>query len=215
MLNRSPRPEASIPAAALLLAAVLAASPEPAHAASEAAPTIGAKATTKARALATAAMGQVGKTVRYDPAYESLPYPGGDVPLERGVCTDVVVRALRELGVDLQKELHEDMRAHFAEYPRRWGLAKPDANIDHRRVQNLQTWLARRGKAVAVTMNGADYWPGDLVTMNVDGRAHIALISTTLAKDGKRYQIVHNIGEGTQVEDRLFEFPLTGHYRVF
>ena len=168
-----------------------------------------------ARALATAAMGQVGKTTRYDPAYVTLRYPGGDVPVERGVCTDVVVRAFRELGVDLQKELHEDMRAHFEKYPRRWGLARPDPNIDHRRVQNLQTWLTRRGKALPVTKDGADYWPGDLVTMDVDGRAHIALISTTLAPGGKRFDLVHNIGGGTQVEDRLFEFPLTGHYRFF
>jgi uncharacterized protein YijF (DUF1287 family) len=176
---------------------------------------LGEGASKKARALAESAMGQVGVTTQYDPAYEKLPYPNGDVPAERGVCTDVVVRAFRTLGLDLQKELHVDMSAHFNVYPTRWGLKKPDANIDHRRVQNLATWLTRHGKAVPVTKDGADYWPGDLVTMDVDGRAHIALISTTLAPDGTHFDIVHNIGAGTQVEDRLFEFPITGHYRYY
>ncbi len=173
------------------------------------------KAPPKARALAEAAMGQVGVTLAYDPAYEKLAYPGGDVPAQRGVCTDVVVRAFRTQGLDLQRALHEDMAKHFEVYPKRWGLKKPDANIDHRRVQNLETWLTRQGKKLPLTTRGEDYWPGDLVTMDVDGRAHIALISTTLAPGGERYAIVHNIGAGTQVEDRLFEFPLTGHYRFY
>jgi uncharacterized protein YijF (DUF1287 family) len=166
-----------------------------------------------AMALANAAASQVGKTVRYDPAYEKLAFPNGDVPVERGVCTDVVVRAFRELKVDLQLELNRDMVANFAAYPTRWGLKHPDPNIDHRRVQNLQTYFTRRGKSVKVTKRPEDYWPGDLVTCDVDGRAHIMIVAATKTADGARYQIVHNIGEGTKVEDRLFEFPITGHYR--
>jgi hypothetical protein len=170
-------------------------------------------ASAKARALAEAAMAQVGKTIEYDPAYVRLAYPGGDVPMDRGVCTDVLVRAFRELGVDLQVELHRDMKANFSSYPRLWGLRRPDSNIDHRRVQNLRTWLTRRGHAVPVTALGLDYWPGDVVTVDVSGLAHIMVVSTTPAGDGSRYLIVHNIGAGAQVEDRLFEFPITGHYR--
>jgi hypothetical protein len=174
---------------------------------------LGAQASPRARALATAAMQQVGKTTVYAPTYVKLPYPGGDVPLERGVCTDVLVRAFRTLGVDPQLEVHRDMVAHFDQYPARWGLKKPDANIDHRRVQNLQTWLKRRGQEVPVSKRGEDYWPGDVVTVDVDGLAHVMLVATTLAADGSHFLIVHNIGAGTQVEDRLFEFPITGHYR--
>jgi hypothetical protein len=176
-------------------------------------PLIGSAASKRAQALATSAMEQVGKTTLYDPAYVKLAYPGGDVPLDRGVCTDVLVRAFRALGVDLQRELHEDMKAHFSSYPTLWGLRRPDPNIDHRRVQNLRTWFQRRGRAVPVSARGEEYWPGDVVTMDVDGLAHIALVSTTLSSDGTRFLIVHNIGEGTRVEDRLFEFPITGHYR--
>lgn len=169
--------------------------------------------TQQARALAAAAETQVGVTTSYDPAYVKLKYPGGDVEPDRGVCTDVVVRAFRALGVDLQVALHEDMQAHFDVYPRRWGLSRPDANIDHRRVQNLETWFTRRGKRLPVTKAPGDYLVGDVVTMDVDGRAHIAIIASTRSADGERPTIVHNIGAGTQVEDRLFEFPLTGHYR--
>ena len=167
----------------------------------------------RAHALAAAAMKQVGVTTRYDPAYLTLAYPGGDVPTDRGVCTDVVVRAFRELGIDLQVELHEDMKAHFSSYPALWKLSHADPNIDHRRVQNLRVWFARKGKEVPITTRGEDYWPGDLVTVNVGNLAHIMIVSTTLAPGGGRYLIVHNIGAGTQVEDRLFEFPITGHYR--
>lgn len=167
----------------------------------------------RARALAEAAMAQVGKTTEYDPTYVRLAYPGGDVPLDRGVCTDVLVRAFRELGVDLQVELHRDMTASFSSYPQLWGLRRADPNIDHRRVQNLRTWLSRRGHAVPISNRGRDYWPGDVVTVDVSGLAHVMLVSTTPSSDGSRYLIVHNIGAGTQVEDRLFEFPITGHYR--
>lgn len=175
--------------------------------------TLAAEPSARARALADAAATQVGVTTVYDPAYVTLAYPGGDVPAERGVCTDVVVRAFRVLGVDLQVELHTDMVKHFADYPTHWGLKHADANIDHRRVQNLARWFTRKGSARPVTTRDEDYLPGDLVTMDVDGRAHIAIVATQVASNGTRHFIVHNIGAGTQVEDRLFDFPLTGHFR--
>ena len=157
---------------------------------------------------------QIGVTVTYDPDYSVLPYPGGDVPIERGVCTDVVIRALRELGLDLQKAVHEDMRAHFSAYPKLWGLKRPDRNIDHRRVPNLQTFFRRRGWSLPVTENAADYLPGDIVTCRIDTALHhIMIISERKAPDGSPL-IIHNIGAGTQEEEGLFIFPLTGHYRV-
>jgi uncharacterized protein len=180
-----------------------------------AAPDAGVGPSPRARALALAAMSQVGKTTIYDPAYVRLPFPNGDVPIERGVCTDVVVRAFRDLGVDLQAELHRDMVANFASYPKLWKLTRPDPNIDHRRVQNLRTWLHRRGAELKVSTVGADYWPGDLVTVDVTGLAHIMVVATTLAPDGSHYLVAHNIGQGAQVEDSLFEYPITGHYRPF
>jgi len=166
-----------------------------------------------ARRLALAAQSQVGKTVIYDAAYVKLKYPAGDVPMDRGVCTDVVVRAFRALGVDLQVEVHKDMAADFKAYPQNWGLPGPDSNIDHRRVPNLRTYFTRKGKVVAASENPADYWPGDLVTWEVSGLPHIGVVSTVIAPGGQRYCIVHNIGAGAQVEDRLFEFKITGHYR--
>lgn len=175
----------------------------------------GVPASAKAWALASAAMSQVGKTTVYDPAYVKLEFPKGDVPIDRGVCTDVVVRAFRDVGVDLQVELNRDMQANFSSYPKLWKLARPDPNIDHRRVQNLRVWLARRGKELPISKSGADYWPGDLVTVNVGTLAHIMVVSSTLSADGTHYLIAHNIGEGAKVEDRLFEFPITGHYRPF
>lgn len=168
-----------------------------------------------ARRLVEAAEAQVGVTVTYDPAYVRLAYPGGDVPRDRGVCTDVVVRAYRDgLGVDLQKLVHDDMAAHFGAYPTRWGLKAPDSHIDHRRVPNLQVFLTRRGAALPVSQKPGDYAPGDLVTMTVGvNLPHIAIVSHRASADGQRPLIVHNIGAGTRLEDRLFEFPLTGHYR--
>lgn len=157
---------------------------------------------------------QIGVTVEYDPAYVSLEYPGGDVPEERGVCTDVVIRALRLLNFDLQKEVHEDMKRHFSAYPRRWGLKGPDKNIDHRRVPNLQTFFKRRGWQLPVTQTAADYKPGDLVTCLLgDYLPHIMIVSDRKSEAGTPL-IIHNIGAGTEEEDCLFEFPMTGHYRV-
>lgn len=157
---------------------------------------------------------QIGVTTTYDPDYVQLPYPGGDVPMDRGVCTDVVIRALRLLGFDLQKEVHQDMAAHFAAYPKNWGLKRPDKNIDHRRVPNLRTFFTRRGWALPISDKPGDYRPGDLVTCTVAGRLpHIVIVSDRKSPDGVPL-IIHNIGSGTQEEDALFEFPITGHYRV-
>lgn len=157
---------------------------------------------------------QIGVTVEYDPAYVCLEYPGGDVPEERGVCTDVVIRALRLLNFDLQKEVHEDMKRHFSAYPGRWGLKGPDKNIDHRRVPNLQTFFKRRGWQLPVTQTAADYKPGDLVTCLLgDYLPHIMIVSDRKNEAGTPL-IIHNIGAGTEEEDCLFAFPMTGHYRV-
>ena len=156
---------------------------------------------------------QIGVTVEYDGSYERIPYPGGDVPISRGVCTDVVIRALRALGLDLQKAVHEDMKSHFSDYPQNWGLKRPDTNIDHRRVPNLCTFFTRRGWALPITDNPADYLPGDLVTCTVGGNLpHIMIVSD--AKNSRDEPlIIHNIGMGTQEEDNLFSFPITGHFR--
>ncbi len=162
--------------------------------------------------LVQSAYAQVGKTVKYDAAYERIAFPGGDVPLERGVCTDVVVRAYRGIGVDLQALVNRDMRAAFGAYPKLWGLSRPDSNIDHRRVQNLAVYFKRHGKELPVSKEARDYKPGDIVTWRLpDGRPHIGLVSER--QSGGRPLIVHNIGEGAQIEDTLFEFTVTGHYR--
>jgi len=172
-----------------------------------------AQSNTFAEKLVQAALNRTKQTVRYVPAYVKLTYPGGDVPADTGVCTDEVIRAYRTLGFDLQKLVHEDMKANFSAYPKNWGLRRPDTNIDHRRVPNLQTFFKRRGASLPVTEREADYLPGDLITCTVPPHLpHIALVVP--APDGSsRPWIVHNIGSGPRLEDRLFEFPLTGHYR--
>jgi uncharacterized protein YijF (DUF1287 family) len=161
------------------------------------------------------ARSQIGITTLYDGAYVKLAYPGGDVPTDRGVCTDVVVRAMRAMGLDLQKELHEDMARAFSTYPKEWGLRAPDANIDHRRVPNLARFFERRGKKLPLTKVETDFQPGDLVTCIVPPHLpHIMIVSDRFSStDPKRPLVIHNIGQGTQEEDRLFEFELTGHYR--
>ncbi|TDR87282.1 DUF1287 domain-containing protein [Enterovirga rhinocerotis] len=165
--------------------------------------------------LVAAAQGQVGVTTIYDPAYVRLDYPGGDVPRARGVCTDVVIRAYRDaFAVDLQKFVHEDMRSAFAAYPKIWGQTRPDRNIDHRRVPNLETFFSRRRAALPVSETGADYRPGDLVTQRLPGNLpHIAIVTARTTRDGKRPLLAHNIGSGTQVEDILFSYRIVGHYR--
>lgn len=192
------------------------------------------EATPFAVRLIAAAEARINQTVTYDPAYVRLKYPGGDVAADRGVCTDVVIRAYRALGIDLQQRVHEDMRRAFRAYPARWGLRRPDPNIDHRRVPNLRRFFTRHGRALAVTATAADYQPGDLVTWDVakpvrGGQAqlgggtvqrprfarlpHIGIVTAKLSRDGQRPLIVHNIGAGTRLEDILFGFEITGHYR--
>ncbi|MFY2764505.1 DUF1287 domain-containing protein [Arenimonas sp. MALMAid1274] len=166
--------------------------------------------------LLEAAHRQVGVTRLYDGAYVRLAYPGGDVPADRGVCTDVVIRALRATGLDLQKAVHEDMRANFAAYPRNWGLRRPDRNIDHRRVPNLETWFRRAGHALPVTADAADYRPGDIVSWRLPGGLpHIGVVSDRKVPGADRYLVVHNIGQGARVEDVLLAWPPVGHFRVF
>lgn len=180
------------------------------------------RAEQRLRLLLDAAHAQVGVTVRYDPAYARLAYPNGDVPLDRGVCSDVVIRAFRAIGVDLQQRVHEDMRAHFAAYPRHWGLLRPDRNIDHRRVPNLEVFFTRHGLRLAPSENPADYLPGDLVTWRLPGNLpHIGIVADIGKHAGSvaslplapRPWIVHNVGAGAQFEDVLFAWPITGHYR--
>jgi hypothetical protein len=164
--------------------------------------------------LAAAVMEQTSEHVVYDGSYRVIDYPGGDVPRNRGVCTDVLIRAYRVLNIDLQVLVHEDMRDNFNKYPRNWGLTAPDPNIDHRRVANLATFFARHGEKLPVTDEGLDYSPGDIVTFTVAGSLpHIGIVSTKLTPDGKRPLMVHNIGAGPKLEDMLFEYPITGHYR--
>ena len=162
-----------------------------------------------------AALWQIGKTTSYNPAYVGLEYPMGDIPIEKGVCTDVVIRAMRKAWKkDLQELVHKDMKANFSKYPKRWGLKSTDKNIDHRRVPNLRTYFKRQGWSLAVTDKKESFKPGDLVTCTVAGnRPHIMIVSDRMNEDGVPY-VIHNIGGGTQEEDCLFTYPLTGHYRV-
>lgn len=157
---------------------------------------------------------QVGVTRSYDPAYRRIAYPNGDVPRETGVCTDVVIRAYRHAGVDLQVLVHEDMKSSFSAYPKNWGLRRPDTNIDHRRVPNLATFFRRKGTSLPVTRKGADYRPGDVVTWRLSsGVPHIGVVSDEKVFLTDRHRVVHNIGSGAQIEDVLFAYTLTGHYR--
>ena len=165
--------------------------------------------------VVAAARRQIGVTVGYDPTYRKIGYPGGDVPRESGVCTDVIIRVLRDARkIDLQKLVHEDMKTSFSKYPQMWGLKAPDANIDHRRVPNLQCYFKRKGYALPVSKNAADYKSGDIVTVMVGGKLpHIMIVSDRKSAAGVPLAI-HNIGSGTQEEDVLFAYPLTGHYCI-
>ncbi len=159
---------------------------------------------------------QTTQTLYYDPGYTPLAYPGGDVPIERGVCTDVVIRAFRKAGVDLQVLVHQDMRKNFAAYPKLWGLAKPDRSIDHRRVPNLMTFFKRQGKALALTDQAADYRAGDVVAWRLPNDfLHIGIVSGENSAGAARPMIFHNIGQGAKLEDILFEYKVIGHYRYF
>lgn len=167
--------------------------------------------------LVVSARKQIGVTLRYDPAYTSLGYPNGDVPADRGVCTDVVIRAMRDgLSKDLQKLVHDDMVAHFSVYPKNWGLSKADKNIDHRRVPNLKTWFKRQGWQLPLPApnDSMKFLPGDIVTCTVPPNLpHVMIVSDKKTASGVPL-IIHNIGGGAVEQDMLFRFPLTGHYRV-
>lgn len=152
--------------------------------------------------------------VTYDPGYFKISYPNGDIPAHKGVCTDVIIRAYRKMGIDLQKEVHEDMKLNFGKYPRVWGLTVTDKNIDHRRVPNLMVFFERHGIVKPITGNSGDYLPGDIVCWNLGGAiTHIGIVVNRKSRDGRRYQIVHNIGGGQVMEDCLFDYRIIGHYQ--
>ncbi len=166
--------------------------------------------------LSDAAIDITRSKVTYDPSYFSIPYPNGDVPANKGVCTDVVIRAYRKMNIDLQKKVHEDMKANFSKYPsqKKWGLKKTNTNIDHRRVYNLETFFTRNGIVKPISSNPEDYQPGDIVSWTLDnGLAHIGIVTNRKSKDGQRSLVVHNIGGGQVMEDRLFAWKIVGHYQ--
>jgi uncharacterized protein YijF (DUF1287 family) len=164
--------------------------------------------------LVDAAVERLSHRVTYDGSYRGIAYPGGDVPDSIGVCTDLIVRAYRGVGLDLQQLVHEDMREHFSDYPANWGLSRPDPNIDHRRVPNLQTFFVRHGEVLPITQNPADYRAGDIVTWMLPGNLpHIGIVGPVRPGDGGLPLIVHNIGAGPVHDDILFRYPITGHYQ--
>ena len=165
--------------------------------------------------LVAEAARQIGITVIYDPAYVPLSYPGGDIPRKRGVCTDVVIRAYRDaFDIDLQKLVHDDMKKHFSSYPKIWGLSRPDRNIDHRRVPNLERFFKRAGALLEASSDPAAFKPGDLVSQRLPGNLpHISIVSDEVANDGVTPLVIHNIGAGTRMENRLFAFKHSGHFR--
>lgn len=168
---------------------------------------------TEVLSLSNAAIALTNDRVTYDPSYFSIPYPNGDVPADKGVCTDVIIRAYRKLGIDLQKEVHEDMKKNFSLYPNKWGLTKPDKNIDHRRVPNLMAYFSRFGTIKVISKNPNDYQPGDIVAWNLGGNlTHIGIVINRKSEDGERYLIVHNIGNGQEISDCLFTYKIIGHY---
>ena len=170
--------------------------------------------TSFAQALIQAAVAQTATPVTYDGSYRRIAYPGGDVPASIGVCTDLIIRAYRAVGVDLQVRVHEEMSAAFSSYPQLWGLSRADPNIDHRRVPNLQTYFRRHGAQLSSSRDAGDYLPGDLVTWILPGNLpHIGLVTYQRSTDGERWLIVHNIGRGPEIEDMLFGYPISGHYR--
>jgi uncharacterized protein len=171
--------------------------------------------TATAAKLIAAAQAQIGVTTRYNPAYERLAFPGGDVPMERGVCTDVVVRAFRvAFNADLQVLINADMKAAFSAYPQTWGLTAPDTNIDHRRVLNMQVFFRRKGASLPLPTTATDWQPGDLVTQTLpNGRPHIGIVSDKRHLESARLLVIHNIGGGTEASDILALFKATGRYR--
>jgi len=164
--------------------------------------------------LADSALALTKQQVAYDPSYFQIGYPNGDVPANKGVCTDVVIRAYRKLGIDLQKEVYEDMKSNFEKYPKKWGLSRPDKNIDHRRVPNLMVFFSRFGTVKKISQNPNDYQPGDIVCYDLNGKGltHIGIVSTKKSQDGKRNLLIHNIGREQVLEDCLLSFTIIGHY---
>ncbi|MEQ4780310.1 DUF1287 domain-containing protein [Providencia huaxiensis] len=158
---------------------------------------------------------QLPRLVIYDPSYRQISYPNGDVPEQYGVCSDVVIRSYRKIGIDLQQLVHEDMKANFRQYPsqRMWGLRKPDTNIDHRRVPNLEAFFSRKGKNKPISKNASDYIPGDIVSWRLDnGRPHIGVVTSRKSSSTQNYLVMHNIGYGQVFEDVLFRWDIVGHY---
>lgn len=174
------------------------------------------KPTTFAEKLSQAAISIIDPSIDYDPAYFKIEYPNGDVPKNKGVCTDVIIRSYRILNIDLQKEVHEDMIENFSLYPnlKKWGMTKTDTNIDHRRVPNLEVFFERKGTKLPITQNGKDYKTGELVTWMINDKLpHIGIVTNKKSKDGKRNLIVHNVGGGQVLEDCLFEYKIVGHFK--
>jgi len=166
--------------------------------------------------LALAAIAIVDPTIEYDPSYFSIKYPNGDIPKNKGVCTDVIIRSYRKLGIDLQKEVHEDMKANFSQYPnlKKWGMTKTDSNIDHRRVPNLEIFFERKGIKLPVSENADDYKTGEIVTWLINGKTpHIGIITDKKSNDGERNLIVHNVGQGQVLQDCLFSYKIVKHFK--
>ncbi|MDX6182138.1 DUF1287 domain-containing protein [Flavobacterium sp. Fl-77] len=179
-------------------------------------PSSTSKAKTFGEKLSNAAISILDPSIEYDPTYFSIEYPNGDVPAQKGVCTDVIIRSYRKLDIDLQQEVHEDMVANFAKYPNliKWGMTKTDTNIDHRRVPNLEIFFERKGSKLAITKNPEDYKTGELVTWMINRKLpHIGIITNKKSDDGERNLIVHNVGGGQVLEDCLFEYEIVGHFK--
>jgi uncharacterized protein len=177
---------------------------------------LASNASPQLKQLIEGAIAQKSVTTGYDPSYTKIDYPDGDVSSQSGVCSDVIVRAFRKSGIDLQKEVHEDMVRAWGAYPRKWGASGPDTNIDHRRVLNLTTYFERQGKSLPITSIRSDYLPGDIVSWDLGGRVdHIGLVTNLWSDTANAYLIVHNIGAGARAEDVLFAWKITGHYRYF
>lgn len=164
--------------------------------------------------LSNAAISIIDESIVYTPDYVSIKYPNGDVPSKTGVCSDVVIRAYRKLSIDLQKEVHEDMKANFSKYPTKWGLKITDTNIDHRRVPNLEVFFERKGKKLPISKNASDYKTGEMVTWMIGGKLpHIGIVTHKKSADGKRPLLVHNVGGGQVLEDCLFSYEIVGHFK--
>ena len=164
--------------------------------------------------ISDAALSIIDASIQYDPTYFSIKYPNGDVPANKGVCTDVVIRTFRKLSIDLQKEVHEDMVSNFSKYPKIWKLKKTDTNIDHRRVPNLEVFFERKGTKLPISKNANDYKTGEIVTWLIGNKLpHIGIVTAKKSLDGKRSMLVHKVGGGQVLEDCLFSYEIVGHFR--